>query len=154
MAGVSPFPIGGFQKQAFLQWLCTPPRDRDPKTMDELADQLGVTRRTLTNWKTDDKEFMEAWEKLYLRTIGDPSRKQTIMDTLYGTATDRDDPKHVQAAKTYMEIEGSLKPAKTEITVQSGDASKLTMEQLDELLAQKAADEKGRRLRAVGDDGD
>ena len=146
------YPLHGFHKQRVLQWLTTPTQEREPKTFMALAEEIGVTRRTIQNWRTQDKEFMEEWERLYLATIGSPGRRQEIMDTLFRTATDPDDPKHVQAAKTYMEIEGSLKPAKTEISVQMGDASKLTMEELDALLAQKAEAEKTRRLRAVGDD--
>lgn len=137
-------PVSDFRKQRFLNWLCTPPKEREPRTMDELADELQVTRRTLTNWKTDDKEFMEAWEKLYLRTIGNPERKQSIMDVLYKTATDPDDPKHVQAAKQYFEIEGSVKPAKMEVQV-TRPAKDLTDEELDALMAEAIASEKQAR---------
>lgn len=144
--------IDGVAKQTYIAWLLTPPKERDPQKLDDLAAQLGVERRTLTRWRTEDKEFIEAWEKEYLRTIGNPSVKSEIMQTLLKTATDPDDPKHVQAAKAYFEIEGSLKPVKTQVNVQTGDVQKLTMEQLDELLAQKAEAEKARRLRVVGDD--
>jgi len=141
-------PLSDFRKQRFLKWLCTPVKERKPQTLIDLAEELQITRRTLHTWKSDDKEFMEAWEKLYLRTIGNPERKQTIMDTLYRTATDPDDPKHVQAAKQYFEIEGSVKPAKMELQV-TGSAQQLTDEQLDELLAVRAQTEKDSRLRAV-----
>lgn len=140
MAGKSQYPINGFQKQRFLTWLCTPPKERDPKTMDALAQEIGVERRTLTNWKTVDKEFLEAWEKLYLKTIGNPERKSAIMDTLYRTATDPDDPKHVQAAKQYFEIEGSVKPAQMEVRV-TKEASQLSDEELAKIAAAKASDE-------------
>lgn len=130
-------PITDFRKQTFLHWLCTPPKEREPKTQELLASQLGIGRETLSRWK-EDKEFLEAWEKLYLKTIGNPERKQKIMDTLYKTATDPDDPKHVQAAKQYFEIEGSVKPAKMQVEV-TKSASNLTDEELDEILAQKIA---------------
>ena len=147
-----PIPLNDhFPKQRLLDWLITPPSEREPRTLSELAREMGHERKTLQRWK-NEKEFLEEWERRYLASVGNPGRRQEIMDTLFKTATDADDPKHVQAAKTYMEIEGSLKPAKTEINVQMGDASKLTMEQLDELLAQKAKDEKERRLRVVGND--
>lgn len=130
-------PITDFRKQAFLRWLCTPPKDREPRSQELLAQELGMSREVLSRWK-DDKEFIEAWEKLYLKTIGNPERKQTIMDTLYRTATDPDDPKHVQAAKQYFEIEGSVKPAKMQVEV-TKSASNLTDEELDEILATKIA---------------
>lgn len=139
-------PITDFRKQTYLAWLCTPLKERDPRNQTALAKQLGVGRETLSRWK-DDKEFIEAWEKMYLKNIGDPSRKSEIMDTLYATATDKDDPKHVAAAKQYFEIEGSVKPAKVEVQV-TGNAKDLTDEQLSALLADKAVTEINSRKRA------
>lgn len=144
-------PISDFRKQAFLEWLCTPAKERKPKNMEDFADTIQVTRRTLTNWKVD-KDFLEAWEKLYLKTIGNPERKQSIMDTLYATASDKDDPKHVAAAKQYFEIEGSVKPAKMEMTVRR-EASELSDDELQQLLATKVGDElAARRDRDENDD--
>lgn len=145
--------IDGFVKQTFLDWLCTPPSERTPKTMEELAKHLAVDRRTLTHYKTEDKEFMEAWEKRYLQTIGNPGRKQEIMDTLYKTATDGDDPKHVQAARTYFEIDGSLKPARMEVNV-TRDTKDLTIEEIEALMAAHAQNELQARegLRVVNGD--
>ena len=137
-------PIDDFRKQRFLHWLCTPPKDRDPSTMEVLAEELGLTRRTLTNWK-DEKEFLEAWEKLYLKTIGNPEVKMRIMKTLEMTATDPDDPKHVQAAKTYFEIEGSVKPAKMDVQVTQRPAKELSDEQLAELVSMHATAEQEKR---------
>ena len=137
-------PVSDFRKQRFLHWLCTPPKDREPRLLEELAEELGLTRRTLTNWK-DDKDFLEAWEKLYLKTIGNPEVKMRIMKTLEKTATDPDDPKHVTAAKTYFEIEGSVKPAKMDVQVTQRPAKELTDEQLAELIALNAQAEKDQR---------
>jgi len=140
-------PISDFRKQRVLAWLCTPIKEREPRTLIALAEELGLDRNTPTRWK-EDKEFIEAWEKLYLRTIGDPGKKSEIMATLWRTATDPDDPKHVQAAKAYFEIEGSMKPAKMEVTVQR-PAAELTDDQLATLLAERAEAEKAQRIRAV-----
>jgi len=136
-------PISDFRKQAYLDWLCTPLKERDPTSEVKLSEQLGVTRKTLFNWR-DDMEFIEAWEKRYLKTIGNPSRKSEIMDTLYKTATDPDDPKHVTAAKTYFEIEGGLKPTKMEVSV-TRPAAELTDDELDAILAEKISSEKQAR---------
>jgi hypothetical protein len=140
-------PITDGRKQAFLRWLCTPLKEREPRSLTDFAESIGVERSTLGLWR-DDKEFLEAWEKLYLRTIGDPSKKSEIMQTLFRTATDPDDPKHVQAAKAYFEIEGSMKPARMEVTVQR-PAAELTDDQLATLLAERAEAEKAQRIRAV-----
>ena len=138
-------PITDFRKQRLLHWLCTPPSERDPATLNELADELSVTRRTLTNWKTDDKEFLDAWEKLYLKTIGNPEVKMKIMKTLERTASDADDPKHVQAAKAYFEIEGSVKPAKMEVQVTQRPAKELSDDELAELISINAKAEQEQR---------
>jgi hypothetical protein len=68
-----------------------------------------------------------------------------IMKTLEKTATDPDDPKHVTAAKTYFEIEGSVKPAKMDVQVTQRPAKELTDEQLAELIALNAQAEKDQR---------
>lgn len=138
-------PLSDFRKQRFLTWLCTPPKDRDPATETALADEIGMSRRTLSNWKSE-KEFLEEWERLYLKTIGNPEVKLRIMKTLEQTATDPDDPKHVQAAKTYFEIEGSVKPAKMNVEVTQRPAKELSDEQLAELIsinAQAEAEQRG-----------
>ena len=139
-------PLSDFSKQAFLGWLCTPVKERDPKSQVALADQLGIDRQTLRAWR-NDKEFLEEFERRYLATIGDPSRKSEIMDTLYKTAIDPDDPKHVQAAKQYFEIEGSVKPAKIDLQV-SGSPKELTDEQLAEIIQLKAVGEMEQREKA------
>lgn len=132
-----------FQKQAYLDWLCTPPQERNPKSKKAFAEHLGIERKTLYRWE-DDIEFMKEWEKRYYKTIGNPGRKQEIMDTLYRTATDPDDPKHVQAADKYFAIEGSLKPQKMEVTV-SKSANDLTDEALDAMIAAHAETEQRKR---------
>lgn len=137
-------PITDFRKQRYLQWLTTPPGEREPKKLTDLADELGLTRRTLTNWKTVDKEFIEAWEKLYLKTIGNPGRKQEIMDTLFATATDQDDPKHVAAAKQYFEIEGSMKPQEHKIRIER-DPKELSDEDLEKAIASRVVELKDRK---------
>ena len=136
-------PLSDFRKQRFLEWLCTPQKEREPRTETALADEIGMSRRTLTNWK-GEKEFLEEWERRYLATIGNPSRKSEIMDTLLRTATDPDDPKHVQAAKAYFEIEGSIKPARMEVQV-TRPAQELSDEQLAELLQLSAKAERDQR---------
>lgn len=129
-------PLTSTEKQRFLEWLLTPAGDREPRTMDALADELGVTRRTLTTWKTQDKEFMEAWEARYLATVGSPEKKQRLLDVLEKTASDPDDPKHVQAIKTYFDIVEGLRPQKVQLEV-SGDATTLPTEVLEKLFAEK-----------------
>lgn len=137
------------RRQLFLDWLCTPVKLREPRTVIALAEQLGIHRNTLIQWRDHDADFQKEWEKRYRRTIGNPERAQEIMDTLFGTATDRDDPKHVQAAKQYLDEINGIKPQQVNVNV-SGSAKELSDEQLRALLSERAAAElQNRGLRAV-----
>ena len=89
---------------------------------------------------------MLAWESHYLATIGSPERKQNLLDTLYRTGQDGDDPRHVQAAKTYMEIVDGLKPQKVEVTLHR-PAKDLTDEELNALGSMFAERERLARER-------
>lgn len=129
-----------------IEWLLRPKSERVPRTQSDLASQMGCDPSQLSAWKRD-VEFLQAWDSQYLQTIGSPDAKMKIMQTLMATATDPDDPKHVQAAKTYMEIEGSLRPSKAQVDVNLHGAkpSELTDAQLDELMSSKAGDELAQR---------
>ena len=132
----------------FILWLLTPKDEREPETQIELAEELGVGPTVLSGWKKDP-EFLVAWNQTYLRTIGSPDTKMKIMNTLMATATDGDDPKHVQAAKTFFEIEGSLRPVKAQVDVNvSRPPSDLSDEDLKRLLEAKADDELSKRREA------
>lgn len=149
----APIDLDDWRIKHYMAWLCTPVDDREPRHKKDLADQLGVTHRTLNNW-SDTPEFLKAWEKLYLKTIGDPGVKMRIMKTLEQTATDPDDPKHVQAAKAYFEIEGSLRPtSRVEVQV-SKETEKLSDDELDAMLAEYAQHEAARRQRQLASNDD
>jgi hypothetical protein len=133
------------KRARFIDWLCTPKRDRQPSTQDELARVLHVTAAKLSRWKKDP-EFLKTWEAHYLSTIGSPERKQPLLDALHRTGSDPDDPHHVAAAKAYMDIVDGLRPQQIEVTVKR-PAQELTDEQLDLILANHASEE--RKLRLV-----
>ena len=133
----------------FLKWLMTPKDERKPKTQWELAQEFDMSSEALGALKRKP-EFLEKWNTRYLTTISNPTTKMSIMATLLRTATDQDDPKHVQAAKAYFEIEGSLKPVaqKVDIKVQAQKVSDLSDADLQRLLAAKADDELAKRREA------
>jgi hypothetical protein len=135
-------------KHRFINWLLTPPAERDPKTQTALAEELGVQKSRLAEWKRDE-EFLREWNAQYLRWLSNPSDKMSIIHTLKQTATDPDDPKHVQAAKAFFEIEGSLRPSRgaVDVTV-STKPSDLSDEDLRRLMAAKANDELAKRREA------
>jgi hypothetical protein len=129
----------------FIEWLCTPQKEREPRTQGELAKRLHINQNRLSEWKKDP-DFLRAWETHYLMTVGSPERKQTLMDTLFRTGSDADDPRHVQAAAKYLELADGLRPQQIELTVRR-PAAELTDEQIDEIVAQHA--ERERKLRLV-----
>ena len=51
----------------FAEWLATPSIERQPKTQTALAEQLGVTEVTLSNWK-HNPELWEYRDKLLRQT--------------------------------------------------------------------------------------
>jgi transcriptional regulator with XRE-family HTH domain len=135
-------------KRRLIEWLCTAKRDRDPQTQEQLARRLRISTATITNWKKDI-EFNKAWEAHYLATVGSPERKQALMDTLFRTGSDADDPRHVAAARTYLDIAEGLRPQQIEVTVKR-PAAELSEDELDAILARHAARE--RDLRLVNDE--
>lgn len=132
------------KKARFIEWLCTPRRERDPQTQELLARRMRVRASTLSEWK-NDPEFCKLWEAHYLTTIGSPERKQTLMDTLFRTGSDADDPRHVQAASKYMEIAEGLRPVMV-VTGNVRPVAEWTDEQLDAAIARHAEKERGLRL--------
>lgn len=143
--------IDDANRERFILWLCTPPAERDPRTQDALAQEFGYSpgSSALTALKRDP-EFLRDWNTRYLQTISSPEKKMRIMERLEATALDEDDPKHVQAAKAYFEIEGSLRPAgTTNVEVQTGPpVSDVSDEKLEALLAAAAQDELSARREA------
>ena len=131
------------RKQAFIDWLVTPPVGREPRSQAELARQLGVAERTLVLWKANP-EFRKAWQARSTEVIGTPDRAQAVLDGLFEAARD---PKHrqfVQAAKLYLEAIDAIKPKRIEVSM-SQEASKLTDAELDRLIALGASELKEAR---------
>lgn len=51
------------EKQAYLEWLLTPPGEREPATKAAMAEQLGVVVSTMWKWE-ETPEFQEELRKL------------------------------------------------------------------------------------------
>lgn len=135
-------------QQKVIDWLLLPKRERRPDTQTALEEELGLGQGTISTWKKSE-DFVKAWNSSYLRGISSPATKSLIMNTLLRTATDQEDPKHVAAAKTFFEIEGSLKPQKAGVDVTvTTKPSELTDEQLKRMMSSKAKDELAERREA------
>ena len=136
-------------RERFILWLCTPPAERDPRTQDALAQEFGYKpgASVLTQLKSDP-EFLREWNTRYLQTISSPDKKMRIMERLEQTALDEDDPKHVQAARTYLDIVESMSPRGPGGSTASEPvkpASDLSDEALEALLSKGARDELAER---------
>jgi hypothetical protein len=130
--------------QRLLEWLLTPLDERSPPRRSDLADELGITRHTITRW-TNDPNFLTEWERQYRKTVGSPERAKSVLDALYETATDRTDPRQVPAARAYLEAIDVVKPKKMDVTVTKGSARDLPDDELLALLAERAEAELANR---------
>jgi predicted xylose isomerase-like sugar epimerase len=131
------------RKLRLLEWLTTVPSERSPRTKGGLADELGVSARTLRDWQAKD-EFLREWEKRAREVAGDPERTQRVLDALFQTGVDSEHRQHVQAAKTFLEAIGAIKPHVQQVEV-SGGVQQLSDEQLSALIAEHAAAQLGRQ---------
>ena len=125
------------RKVRLLDWLTTPPHERNPRTQALLADALGCSPRTMRMWM-QNPEFREEWDRQAKFIVGTPERAQAVLDTLYNAAIDSDNRNHVQAAKLYLEATHAIAPPPVEVRVTR--PSDLSDTELDQLLALGAAE--------------
>lgn len=92
-----------------LEWLVTLPAERVPSTKDGLANELGVSPRTLRDWQAQES-FRKAWDKAAWDISGGPEKTQTILDALHEYATDREAKDRVSAATTWLKATGAIQP--------------------------------------------
>lgn len=132
---------------AYIEWLTTPPHARDPRTERELAAVLDVYPKTLYNWR-HDREFREVWQDNTDQVIGGEDRRQAVMDALFQAAKDEHNPRHVQAAKLYLDAIGAMSPQRVDVTVNNKALGMLTDEEIEELMGKIIVETK----RATGDE--
>jgi len=131
--------------QLALEWLCTPIADREPRTKTEMARQLGIHTEDWKVW-TNDVDFLAAWEVLYRRTVGSPEKAQHVLDELFATATDRTDPRQVQAARAYLEAIDAVKPKKVDVNLtNNATLQQMSDDDLKRMMAELTAAELANR---------
>lgn len=87
-------------KQAYLEWLLTPPGFRDPETKKAMAERLGVTHVTLNNWEKNE-EFQN--ELLKLKKAMAPSWYAEILAGLKELALHGPAAQRVSASKLLLD---------------------------------------------------
>ena len=131
------------RKMRFIEWLCTPPTKREPRTQELLAEEIGVKVRSLIKWKTDE-DFRKVWQDRSLKVVGNPDRAKEVLDSLFLVARNHNARNHVPAAKLYLEAIDAIKPKQINVQV-SHDASKLSDDELDALIALGATELRAER---------
>jgi hypothetical protein len=135
------------EKMRFIEWLTTPPRAREPATEREFAAMIDVHVKTLFNWK-QDREFREEWQGQTDQVVGDLDRRQAVLDALFEAARDPRNPRHVPAAKLYLEAVGAMTPPTLEVTVSHKAIGMLSDDEIEKLLARGVAEMKAEGGRA------
>jgi hypothetical protein len=118
------------EKMQYIEWLTTPPTARNPPTEAEFARMIDVSVKTLYNWK-HDREFRDVWQGETDQVIGDLDKRQAVLDTLYKAASDERNPRHVSAAKLYLEAIREMSPERESNTKAVG---MLTNDELDKFI--------------------
>ena len=124
--------------RVLLDWLTTVPSERSPSTKCALAEQLGVTDRTLQRWQRSEV-FRRAWEKTANDVVGSPENKQEVIEMMRRLALDEENGKQVQAAKLYLDAVDAIKPPQVDVTVSRKDLAEFTDDELMEKIAERMA---------------
>ena len=113
------------ERQAvYMAWLLQPKDMRDPATKTAMAERLGVTIQTLLSYERDPEFSQLVRERLAQSFRTD--RLPHLFDSLYQTATDPENPRQVQAARTLLEWFGRTQEVQ-------GELAELTDEELEKL---------------------
>lgn len=130
------------KKMLFIEWLTTPPPDRDPSTEEEFAATIDVHPKTLYNWKRDP-EFKGVWHAETDKVVGGEDRRQAIMDALFEAASDPNNPRMVSAAKEWRQWVEQMSPPAAEggEVVATKRIELLTDEEIEDLLARGLANQ-------------
>jgi hypothetical protein len=123
------------RKSRYLQWLLTPKGARSPATQNGIAEELGVSARTLRDWNQHE-EFRKVWKREAAKFIARPDDIQEVLDALKARALDPTSKDGVSAAKEWL----SRVQAPDEVEKGTGakSLSELSTEELMAIAAVKA----------------
>ena len=134
---MEPVTLDDPRHQRALEWVTTAPAQREPKTQLALADEIGVSARTIRDWMERD-DFKAAWKSRVDSLVGSPERTQRLLDSLYDEALDPQARNRVAAAKLYFEVTKAISPPEVNVNV-AASARDLSDERLRELIAAGAS---------------
>jgi len=126
-------------QQEYLRWLLSKPENREPRTQTELAQKLGVNRRTLQDWRTNPT-FHEVHRRMALTVSGGPEHTQFVLDTMRQiVAGGEKDSDRIAAAKVWLSTVRAIEPEPVEeaVPIESLSTEELQARLQAELSKQK-----------------
>lgn len=109
-----------------------PPNQRP--TQQEWADRNGVSLRTVSGWKKNQK-FRDEWNRRMGDTWLDPDNVGPIIRNLMNMATNQG-PQAVKAAEVYLKFVGMMQPPDVNVNVRvPQDLSQLSDEELAAMVS-------------------
>lgn len=132
------------RKVRLLDWLTTPPSERQPQSQNKLAEELGVSARLLRMWKAEPT-FRALWEKQAKEIIGEPDKVQRLLEQMYEGATNPEETlaSRVRAADLYLKAVDGIRPPAVDAAAKT--AREMSDAELEALIAQEAQRERARR---------
>jgi len=112
--------------------------EHNPATYVELGDELGVSDRTLRDWR-DKPEFQARLRELTIQVVGDPERIRQLMDSMFAQALDPESSKQVQAASVWAKMAGVLTPKPKVAESSRSELLDLSSQELDKLALELLA---------------
>jgi hypothetical protein len=129
------------RKVRLLQWLTTPKHEREPGSQAKLADELGVSQRTIRDWKALPA-FRARWEK-EAKEIFDPEMVQSVVQKMYEHCLDDTSPKQGKAWELFLKAVDGIRPPALDLAAKK--AAEMSDDELDAMIAQAAQAEKAAR---------
>lgn len=129
------------RKLRFLNWLLATPQIRKeqgwPESQNKMAEELGVTARTLRNWRAEPA-FRARWEKEAKDIVGDPDKVQSAIQRLYDIGFDDDTPRstQVKSLETWLKVVEALKPPVVDTAKKN--AAEMSDAELEAFIAEEA----------------
>jgi len=98
-----------WRKALFIAWSCVPRGQREPKTVQELANMLGVRPSTVRKWRLHDPEIVDriaaAPRRMLLEHLAD------VYAALVEGAVQMEDPRFFPYTKLALEMAGEYRPS-------------------------------------------
>lgn len=126
------------RKRRLLDWLLTPAGAREeaglPPTQRQLAFSLGVSERTIRDWKALP-QFRAGWEK-ESKGLWTPDRIQKVLEAMEAQALDPTSAKQVRAAELLLKAAEAVKPPALDVAAKR--AAEMSDAELQAMIAQAA----------------